>query len=144
MGTRDKRDEKALEKIAHALTELAHDYHRNFITTDFKLFQVEGETFMAINGVQAGAQGKFQIGFVPPNGVPLQSPPTVSVDDPKVTLSAVDGNSQFTADVAADDNGGSFNVTVSGTNGAGNAVSRIFNVPIIAPQITDFTLEQLS
>ena len=48
-----------------------------------------------ITGVQAGATGTFQIGFVPPNGVALTAGPTVTVDDSNVTLGPVstDGNS---------------------------------------------------
>jgi hypothetical protein len=102
-----------------------------------------------ITGVQAGATGTFQIGFVPPNGVPLPAPPTVSVDDTSVTLGLVstDGLFTFTAAVPASDTGASFNVTVSGVNAAGTSISHTFNVPILAapqPQITDFTLNQLS
>lgn len=142
-----KRKENPLDRIADALTHISHDYHRSLSATDFALFQVEGDSFMAINGVLVGSRGTFQIGFVPPNGVPLPSPPTVAVDDPKVTLGAVDGSNQFTADVAADDTATSFNLTVSGTNAAGAAISRTFNVPVLAPpppQITDFTLDQVS
>ena len=102
---------------------------------------------MAINGVQVGSTGTFQIGFVPPNGAPLQSGPTVSVNDPLVTLGAVDANDQFTAAVGAGDTGTTFDVTVAGVNGAGTAISAVFSVPILSappPQITDFTLDQVS
>jgi len=54
---------------------------------------------------------------------------------------------QFTAAVAAGDTGASFNVTVAGVNGAGTAISHVFNVPILQPppvQISDFSLDQLS
>jgi hypothetical protein len=117
--------------------------------TDFTLSQFQGDSFMAINGVAVGATGTFQIGFVPPNGVPLPAPPTVAVDDPNVTLGPVstDGQFTFTAAVSATDTGASFNVTVAGTNAAGTALSHVFNVPIIQappPQITDFSLNQLS
>jgi hypothetical protein len=117
--------------------------------TDFKLSQLQGASFMAILGTQVGATSTFQIGFVPPGGVPLPTPPTVMVDDPLVTLGPVstDGQFTFTAAVAATDTGASYNLTVAGTNAAGTALSHVFNVPILsAPpvQITDFTLNQLS
>lgn len=117
--------------------------------SDFTLSQRKGAVFMAINGVAVGATGTFQIGFVPPSGVPLPTPPTVTVDDTNVTLGAVstDGQFTFTAAVAAGDTGTSFNLTVSGTNAAGTALQHVFNVPILAAppvQITDFTLNQLS
>lgn len=153
---------KALAANVHFLTEKVNNIELRCIDIeiivkaccgqqieDFELFQFIGGKFMAINGVAVGATGTFQIGFVPPNGVPLPAPPTVSVDDPMVTFSPVstDGQFTFTAAVAAGDTGASFNVTVSGTNAAGVALSHVFNVPIIAappPQITDFTLNQLS
>jgi hypothetical protein len=114
---------------------------------DFTLKQIGGSEM--ITGVLPGATGTFQIGFVPPNGVPLPSPPVVSVDDPKVTLGPVDTSTfQFTASVASDDTSASFNLTVSGTNAAGTAITHTFNVPVLAPppppQITDFTLDQVS
>jgi len=102
---------------------------------------------MAIAGVQVGSTGTFQISLVPPNGVPLSSGPTVVTDDPLVSLGAVGSNLQFTASVAAGDTAASFNVTMSGVNGAGSPISHTFNVPVLAappPQVTDFGLDQLS
>ena len=100
-----------------------------------------------ITGVQAGGSGDFQVSLVPPNGVPLQSGPTVTADDTNVVLGAVGSDLKFTAAVAAGDTAASFNVTVAGVNGAGTALSHVFNVPIIqAPpvQVTDFGLDQIS
>ena len=114
----------------------------------FRLYQIlQGDCEMPINGVAAGGSGVFQIGLVPPNGVPLQSGPTVAVDDTNVTLGPVDGNLQFTASVAAGDTAAAFNVTVSGINGAGTTISHSFAVPILQPppvQVTDFSLDQVS
>ena len=139
-------DDKEILRLLHRVLSILE---RVYAVTDFKLFQRKGDFITMITGVQAGATGTFQIGFVPPNGVPLTAGPTVTVDDSNVTLGPVstDGNFTFTAAVAASDTGTSFNVTVTGTNGAGVALSHTFNVPIIAappPQITDFTLSQLS
>lgn len=102
---------------------------------------------MAITGVSVGSTGTFQIGFVPPNGVPLTSGPSVSVSDSQVTLGPVTAQNTFTASVAAGDTAASFSVTISGVNGAGTPISHTFTVPIIQappPQISDFTLDQLS
>jgi hypothetical protein len=104
---------------------------------------------MSINGVALGGTGTFEIGLVPAtNFVPLQSGPTVAVDDTKVTLGPVDPNTlQFTAAVDASDTNTSFNLTVAGVNGAGTAISHVFNVPILPmppQQVTDFSLNQLS
>jgi len=102
---------------------------------------------MAINGVPVGGTGTFQIGLVPPNGVPLQSGPTVSADDTNVTLGPVGSDLSFTAAVAASDTGTSFNITVMGVNGVGTSISHVFNIPILAPppvQVTDFSLNQTS
>jgi hypothetical protein len=116
----------------------------------FELRQLSGGIFMAITGVQVGGSGTFQIGFVPPNGVPLQSGPTVTVtDDSNVTLGPVGTPSpnQFVATVASTDTSTQFTVQVDGVNGAGTAISAQFVIPIIAappPQITDFTLDQVA
>ena len=69
----------------HLLERILCILERAFAVTDFQLFQREGDfVTMAITGVQAGSTGTFQIGFVPPNGVPLPTPPTVTVDDTNV------------------------------------------------------------
>src|SRR5215472_4561710 len=137
------------EEILRLLHKILNILERVFAVTDFILLQRQGDMLMAITGIQAGATGTFQIGFVPPNGVPLQSGPTVSADDTNVSLGAVstDGQFMFTASVAAGDTAASFNITVAGVNGAGTAISHVFNVPIIQappPQITDFSLNQVS
>lgn len=138
-----EHDEKRLLHKILAILE------RAFAITDFALFQRKGDFVTMITGVQAGASGTFQIGFVPPNGVPLTSGPSITTDDTLVTLGAIstDGLFTFTASVSASDAAASFNVTVSGVNGAGSPISHTFNVPILAapkPQITDFDLNQLS
>jgi hypothetical protein len=106
-----------------------------------------------INGTVVGTSSTFQIGFVPAtNFLPLQSGPMVAVDDANVTLGPVstDGTLTFTASVAASDTGASYNLTVSGVNDKGVAVTHSFNVPILptppppATTITDFSLNQLS
>jgi len=102
-----------------------------------------------ITGTVPGATSTFNITMVPAtNFVPLQSGPSVSVDDPKVTLTQPDANNNFSATVDPTETpGGSYNLTVSGVNGAGVAISHVFNVPIIAPpaqQVTDFGLNQIS
>jgi hypothetical protein len=119
-----------------------------FEVRDFELFQITGDQIMAITGVPAGGTGTFQISFVPPNGVPLSSGPTVATSDSLVTLSAVDSSFQFTASVGASDVAPTFDVTVSGMNGATPpvAISHVFTIPIPVPpvQITDFGLDQIS
>jgi hypothetical protein len=143
----DEHDRGLLERILEELRRI-----RRFFTEqvkDFTLEQIEGRCAMAITGVQLGATGTFQIGFVPPNGVPLTSGPTVSVDDTNVTLGPVGtpGPNQFTASVPTTDTGASFNLTISGVNGAGTTITHTFNVPILPAtpvQITDFSLDQLS
>ena len=114
---------------------------------DFHLRQLKGGKPMPITGVAAGATGTFQISLVPPTGVPLQSGPVVAVDDSLVTITQPDSTLTFTAAVAASDTGTSFNLTITGVNGAGTPLSHVFNVPILpAPpvQVTDFGLDQLS
>ena len=115
---------------------------------DFTLSQIQGETEMAINGTVAGAVSTFKIGFVPAtNFAPLSAGPTVTVDDTSVTLSAVAADNTFTATTVATDTAPSYNLTVSGTNDKGAAITHTFNVPfIVAPpsSVTDFSLDQVS
>jgi hypothetical protein len=120
---------------------------------DFWLFQIHkkrGRKRGMITGTIAGSSSTFKIGFVPAtNFVPLQEGPEIAADDPKVTLSAVDNDNMFTASIAADDTAVSYNLTVTGVNGAGVAITHTFNVPILPPppppsvQITDFSLDQV-
>lgn len=142
----DKKERKLLLEILEELKAIRRELRPQ--VSGFRLFQLKGDLEMAINGVQVGGSGVFQIGLVPPNGVPLQSGPTVTVDDTNVTLGAVDPTTlQFSAAVAATDTAASFNVTVAGVNGAGTALSHVFNVPILAAppvQVTDFSLNQVS
>ncbi len=104
---------------------------------------------MPITGVNVGGSATFQIGFVPPNGVPLTAGPTVETPDTSglITLTAVDPTTnQFSASVDASATLPTFIVGVDGTNGAGEAIHADFVIPILpgAPQqITDFTLDQL-
>jgi hypothetical protein len=150
----DREEVKALNRIARALEELVfleREELREHVV-DFTLSQLRGDTFMSISGVVVGAVGTFQISFVPAtNFIPLPSPPTVSVDDTLVTLSAVDPTAfTFTATVGATDTAASFNITVAGVNDKGAALTHVFNIPILpAPpppptSVTDFGLDQTS
>jgi hypothetical protein len=98
-----------------------------------------------ITGTVPGATSAFQVTMVPAsNFVPLQSGPVVTVDNPKVTLSALDANNKFTATVDPSETpGDSYNLTINGVNGAGVEIQHVFNIPIITPpaqQVTDFGL----
>lgn len=150
----DKAVVHELKRIADALWELVFLERKELrnSTVDFTLLQQRGDTFMPINGTVVGATSTFQIGFVPAtNFIPLSAGPTVTVDDTNVTLGPVDPTSlQFTATVASTDTGASYNLTVSGTNDKGAAVTHTFSVPILPTppppptSITDFSLNQLS
>jgi len=116
---------------------------------DFRLQQFKGESPVAINGIVAGTQAKFAIGFVPAtNFVPLQSGPTVAVDDPLVVLGAVDSSNNFTADSTSA--AASCNITVNGVNDQGATITHSFNIPLLpAPppppvSVTDFSLSQVN
>jgi hypothetical protein len=119
---------------------------------DFTLSQIQGDTEMAINGTVVGTTSTFQIGFVPAtNFIPLQAGPAVAVDDTNVTLTQPDPKTlQFTAAVAAGDTAASYNLTVTGTNDQGVALTHTFNIPILPTppppptSITDFSLDQNS
>ncbi len=148
----EERGERAEERIAHWLEDIARSLKSLasiYQVRDFELFQIDkGEILMAINGTAAGSTSTFQIGMVPATGfVPLTSGPTVTVDDPGVVLTQPDKTGTFTAAVPAGDTGTSYNLTVSGVNGAGTALTHVFNIPILTPvpvQVTDFSLNQIS
>jgi len=149
----DKEEVKQLKRIANALEELVfleREELREHIV-GFTLNQLRGDTFMPISGVVVGATGTFKIGFVPPtNFIPPSSGPSVSVDDPNVTLSAVAADNTFSATVSSTDTGTSFNLTVSLVNDQGTPVSGVFSVPILPTppppptSIVDVTLDQTS
>ena len=129
-------------------------FRRRRQVVDFKLYQIRRKKGRhkkrMITGTLPGATSTFQIGTVPSsNVVPLESGPSVTVDvnDSNVTLTQPGPNGQFTATVSASPTETSYNLTVTGVNGAGVTITRTFNVPILAvpaQQITDFTLDQLS
>jgi hypothetical protein len=131
-------------------------HHRHQIIS-FTLHQIKfhhrKDNLDMITGTVVGTSSLFQESPVPgSNFVPLQSGPVFTVDDPLVTLSASpDGDtSKIVAAVAANDTGASYNITVTGVNGAGTTITHTFNVPILPTppppptQITDFSLNQLS
>lgn len=139
-----QRNEKLLEAIILELGVLVVD--EDVQITGFTLSQ-KGETKMQ---TVAGTTSTFNIGLLPADeNVPLQSGPTVTVDDTTVTLTAVDSSNNFTATVPLGDTNASYNLTISGVNGAGTPVSTTFNVLIEQPapppvQVSGFSLNQLS
>jgi hypothetical protein len=119
---------------------------------DFTISQIQGDfSAMPITGTVVGTTSTFNIGFLPAtNFIPLSAGPTVAVDDTTVTLTAVDASNNFTASVPAGSTAASYNLTISGANGAGTALIHTFNIPIqpVPPpppvQVTDFSLSQVS
>jgi hypothetical protein len=147
----DQKDQDAL--LNEILDTLAP------VSTGFDLTQINGGSMASkakgvLTGVQVGASGTFQESPLPVGSLGLQTGtvPTYSVDDPLVTLSASpDGDpTKVVAAVAATDTGASFNMTVSGTNTTGTAISSVFNIAILPgttpPPVvsTGFDLNQLS
>lgn len=144
---------RALERIEKLLWEILRHLERAQVV-DFKLYQIDsqGEPQM-ITGTVVGQSSTFQETPVPAtNFVPLQSAPVFTVDDTLVTLApSPDGDvTKVVATVAASDTAASYNLTVTGVNGAGVSVSHKFNIPILPlpppppQQITDFSLNQLA
>ncbi len=114
--------------------------------TDFELFQGED---MPITGIQAGGNADFTIGFVPPNGAPLQTGPLVSPPaSPLITIGPALLNPspvRFNAAVDATYTLPTFIIEITGVNGAGTSIVADFVIPVSTappPQITDFTLDQ--
>jgi hypothetical protein len=156
MGLFDHDEVQQLKRIAHALERNADEtcelikllrQHFQPQAHNFKLFQLQGDVPMAINGVQAGASGVFQESLIPGNAAPLQSGPSFASTDTNVTLTQdTTDPSKVTAAVAAGDTAASFDLTVTGTTTVGT-ITHTFTIPIIAappPQAVDFDLNQLS
>jgi len=148
-----KRMERKLNAVLESLNVLiVEEADEGLIQiSDFALSQLQGESSMAITGTVVGTTSTFNIGFVPAtNFVPLTSGPAVAVDLASVTLTKPDASNNFTASVAAGETAASYNLTVTGTNGAGTALTHTFNIPILPVpppppvQITDFSLSQVS
>jgi len=150
----DREEVQQLKRIADYLQELVYigrqELRQHIV--GFELKQINLGVQMAITGTVVGGTSTFQIGFVPAtNFIPLSAGPAVAVDDANVTLGPVDAtNFTFTATVASTDTGSSYNLTITGTNDKGVALSHVFNIPILpAPpppptSVTDFSLNQLS
>jgi len=149
----EKEEVKQLKRIAAALEELVfleREELREHIV-GVTLTQLRGDTFMSIAGTVVGATSTFRIGFVPAtNFIPLPTPPTVTVDDTNVTLTAVLADNTFTATVASTDTGTVYNLTIAWTNDQGTSGTHSFGIPILPTppppptSVTDVTLDQLS
>jgi len=115
--------------------------------TDFRLVQ-QGDSSMAITGVQAGASAVFIASLVPSNAAGLLSGPVFTADDAQVTLTP-DSTNPFmvTAAVAAGDTAASFNLKVDGVNSASTPITHTFVIPILQappPAAVDFDLDQVA
>jgi hypothetical protein len=104
---------------------------------------------MAIKGVNVGSNADFTISNVPPDGVAIQSGPFVQPPtDSGITIGPASVNPspvRFNAAVSVDDANQTFQLTITGVNGAGVALTHTFTIPILAAppvQVTDFDLNQ--
>jgi hypothetical protein len=152
-----------LHSIAESLRHLVSIQLHLHAASGFKIQQLSGGTIMAklkasfpgpVVGTPVGGTSTF--GFTPegadgnPGLLQAGNVPTITVDDSNVTLVASADGSSVQATVAASDTGSSYNLTVSGINSLGVAISTVFNVPILpaAPPpeqpATQFGIEQLS
>jgi hypothetical protein len=118
--------------------------------TDFRLVQ-QGDSTMAITGVQVGSSAAFQIFLVPANAASLQSGPVATSDDPNVSISpnTNDPTNPFmiVCTVATGDTNASFNLKVDGVNSVGAPITHTFVIPILQappPAAVDFDLDQLA
>jgi hypothetical protein len=113
--------------------------------TAFRFEQIIGGNKMAITGTVPGATSTFT---GTPNGA-LQpgNIPTWTVDDPNVTLTPGADGLSVSAATLATDTATSYNLTQSGVNSAGIAISTTVNVPFLpAPPApaTGFNINQTS
>ena len=114
------------------------------IASGFKITQM-GAPMGVINGIVVGGTGTF-VETVLPAGATATAI-TWSADDPLVTLTPSADGTSVSAATQATDTAPSFNLTVSGTNSAGAAISTTVNVPLLAappPVATGFDVTQTS
>jgi hypothetical protein len=155
-----------LHSIAESLRHLVSIQLHLHAAVGFEVFQISGGTDMAktrfgasfpgpVVGVPAGGTGSFGLAPIGADGNPglLQSGnvPVITVDDTaNVTLTPSADGSSVSCAVAAGDTNTSFNLTVSGVNSLGVAISSVFNIPVLAaappPEqaATAFSIQQLS
>ena len=102
-----------------------------------------------IKGIVLGAVGQFT-GVPTPAGGLTSGTPAWSADDPNVVLTPSADGSAVAAQTSATDTAASFNLTQSGKDGNGNAISSSVNVPLLAVtppppvQATGFDIKQIS
>lgn len=153
-----RREAEALERIADLIEEHVDKYLdriadllERFLfpaARGFQILQTIGGINVAITGIVLAATGVFAETLTPVGGA-LQagSIPKWSADDPMVSLTpSADGTSCAVATSAAD-TATSFNLTVSGVNSAGAAISSSVNVPLLpvaAVPATGFSINQTS
>lgn len=126
-----RREERAQEGcICHELKRL------NEFLRAAKSFQIKqiGGSGMAITGIVLGQTGTFTE-TPDPSGSSLQpgNIPQWSADDPNVSLTATADGTAVNVATSTSDTATSFNLTVSGVNSAGAAISTTVNVPLLPP-----------
>ncbi len=111
-----------------------------------KSFEIKQGGSLAITGIVLGATGTFTETPTPAGGA-LQAGniPAWTSDDPNTSLTPSADGSSVNVATSATDTATSFNLTVSGVNSAGVAISSSVNVPLLpaaAVPATGFTINQ--
>jgi hypothetical protein len=144
-----------IHEIRESLAELARLF-RQFVlhpAEGFIITQLSGGTTMArfgqtINGIAVGATGVFQETPTPAGGA-LQAGnvPVWTADDATLGLTPSTDGTQVAVSVPSTSTSTSFNLTCSGVNSVGAAISTTVAVPIlpaVAVPATGFDINQLS
>jgi hypothetical protein len=148
MGEWDKLADYDLGRIANALealVALAKQFLAPPAATGGQIFQLTGDSKMAITGTKVGGSSVFQV--VWNGGMTPGAAVTWKADDPGISFvpGSTDptGNTVTATDVAADTLT-SYNLTVSGTASDGTAVTATAAVPLLTTPATGGTINQLS
>jgi hypothetical protein len=143
------------DRIAAALERLANLFERFLFppvprATGFKISQLIGGIMQAdITGVQKGAIGSFT-GTPTPAGGLTSGVPKWSSTNPNVSLQAAVDGSRVDVQTSASDTATSFDLTESGLDDKGNAISSTVQVPLLGsvtpPPVsaTGFDIKQIA
>lgn len=107
----------------------------------FKITQQQGDTMGAIVGTPIGGQSVFAVAPLQADGVSagtLQAGniPAWSSTDANVTITPSADGTQATVALAAAEAAATYDLTVSGVNSDGNAISTTFTIPVLPAQVT--------
>ena len=136
---------KNIQELEHAVLTLnrrlvALEARLSGAAVEFKITQ-QGESMGAITGTAIGGQSVFAVAPLQADGVSagtLQAGniPQWSSKDANVTITPSADGTQATVALSAAETATTYDLTVSGVNSDGNAISTTFTIPVLAAVVT--------